>query len=204
MEDNPDHRDEQLPYVEGDTPYYEYSSLRRSSRPLIPPPLPPLPSPPPQKPRPPKRSRARILLLVLAVVSVIVVVGVIFLSSLSYMLFRQPVPAKTPIRTSPTQAPTFQVTPNAKFRSASCPFQPGNGVVDGRMVKCGYVTVPENRSNPNGPTVQLALAIFKSTNVQNDPYPVVRLKVGLAVRRWIIGRTISQARITQPLCSIMT
>ena len=178
MEDNPVHRDEQLPYGDGDTPYYEYSSLKRSSRPLIPPALPPLPPTPPQTPAPPKRSRARVLLLVLAVVSVIVVVGVIFLSSLSYMLFRQPVPAKTPIRTSPTKAPTFQATPNAKFRSAPCPFQTGNGVVDGQMVKCGYVTVPENRSNPNGPTVQLALAIFKSTNVKNDPSPVVRLEGG--------------------------
>ncbi|MFL5589223.1 MAG: hypothetical protein ACJ8DI_16465, partial [Ktedonobacteraceae bacterium] len=159
MEDNPDHQDEQLPYIEGDTPYYEYSSSRRSSGSLIPTPVPQLPPLAPQTPTPPKRLRIGVLLLVLAVVSVILVVGVIFLSSFSYMLFRQPVPAKTSIRISPTKAPTIQVTPNAKFRLAPCPFQPGDGVVDGQMVKCGYVTVAENRSNPNGPTVQLAVAI---------------------------------------------
>jgi len=46
------------------------------------------------------------------------------------------------------------------------------------MVKCGYVSVPENRSDPNGAKVQLAVAIFKSQNVQNDPYPVIRLEGG--------------------------
>ena len=170
MEDNPVQRDEQLPYGEGDTPYYEYSSLQRPLQPSIPPPLPPSP---PQMPAPAKRSRNRILLLVLAVVSVILVVAVVFLSGLTYMLFRQPPSVKTPITILPTQA-----TPKATFRSTRCPFQPGNGIVDGQTVKCGYVTVPENRSDPNGATVQLAVAIFKSPNVRHDPYPVVRLEGG--------------------------
>lgn len=174
MEDNPAHKGEQLPYVVGDTPYYEYSSLQRSSQPLIPLPLPPSP---PQASMPPKRRRNRFLLLVLAVVGVILVLGVVFLSGLSYILFRQPLPVKkTPITTSPTQA--YQVTPEANFRSAPCPFQPGEGVLDGQMLKCGYVTVPENRGNPHGATVRLAVAIFKSPNVQNDPYPVIRLEGG--------------------------
>ncbi len=122
---------------------------------------------------PAKRSRNRVLLVVLAVVSVILVVVVVFLSGLTYMLFRQPPSVKTPITTLPTQA-----TPKATFRSTRCPFQPGDGIVDGQTVKCGYVTVPENRSDPNGATVQLAVAIFKSPNVRHDPYPVVRLEGG--------------------------
>ena len=157
MEDNPVHKDEQLPYVESETPYYEYSSLP----PLL-----------PQTPTPPKRSRNRVLLLIMAVVSVILVVVVVSLSGfsyLSYVLFRQP---------PPTQAPAHQATPSANFRSTPCPFQPGGGIVDGQTVKCGYVTVPENRSNPNGAKVQLAVAIFKSPKIQNDPYPVVRLEGG--------------------------
>lgn len=44
------------------------------------------------------------------------------------------------------------------------------------MLKCGYVTVPENRSTPDGDKVQLAVAIFKSG--QHDSYPVVRLEGG--------------------------
>ena len=51
-------------------------------------------------------------------------------------------------------------------------------MVDGKTVKCGYVTVPENRQNPNGAKVQLAVAIFKSPKVQNDQSPVVRLEGG--------------------------
>jgi pimeloyl-ACP methyl ester carboxylesterase len=51
-------------------------------------------------------------------------------------------------------------------------------MVDGRTVKCGFVTVPESRSKPSGATVQLAVAIFKSSNVQNDPYPIIRLEGG--------------------------
>ncbi len=68
--------------------------------------------------------------------------------------------------------------PTSAFRSAACPFQPGAGIVDGQDIKCGYVTVPENRQQPNGAKVQLAVAIFKSPNVQNDQLPVVRLEGG--------------------------
>ena len=139
MEDNPVHRDEQLPYVESETPYYEYSSLPLS---------------PSQTPTPPKRSRNRGLPLILAVVSVILVVVVVSLSGLSYVLFRHSSPAQTPITTLPTQAPTHQATPNANFRSTPCPFQLGGGIVDGQTVKCGYVAVPQNRSNPNGAKVR--------------------------------------------------
>ena len=174
MEDKPVHGDEQLPYVDGDTPYYEYSSSRRPTQPMIPSSLPP--SPP--SPKPPKRSRNRILLLILAIVSMILVVVVVFLSGFSYILFRQFPPAKTPITTLPARAPTHQATPNVTFRSTRCPFHPGDGIVDGQTVRCGYVAVPENRSNPNGAKVQLAVAIFKSPHVQHDPYPVVRLEGG--------------------------
>ena len=108
----------------------------------------------------------------------VVVVSLSGLSYLSYVLFRQPPPTQTPITTLPTQAPAHQATPSANFRSTPCQFQPGVGIVDGQTVKCGYVTVPENRSNPNGAKVQLAVAIFKSPKIQNDPYPVVRLEGG--------------------------
>src|SRR3989440_10178632 len=141
---------------------------------MIPSSLPP--SPP--SPKPPKRTRNRILLLILAIVSMILVVVVVFLSGLSYILYRQFPPAKTPITTLPARAPTHQATPNATFRSTRCPFHPGDGIVDGQTVRCGYVAVPENRSNPNGAKVQLAVAIFKSQHVQHDPYPVVRLEGG--------------------------
>ncbi len=173
MEDNPTRRDEPLPYAEGSLPYYEYSSMWRPPQPLNPPPLPPLPPP-----APPKRSRHWGLALILAVISIVLVVLLVFLSSLAPMLLRPPTPRQTPLTTLPTQAPTFQATPTAQFRSASCPFPLGDGLVEGQNVTCGFVRVPENRSHPDGAQVHLAVAIFKSPNVQHDPFPVIRLEGG--------------------------
>ncbi|HEY6408489.1 MAG TPA: alpha/beta fold hydrolase, partial [Ktedonobacteraceae bacterium] len=126
---------------------------------------------------PPKRSRNRGLLM-LAVVSVMLVVVLASLSGLSYALFHQSPSVKAPVKILSTAAPTQQVTPSANYRSTPCPFQPGDGIVEGRMLKCGVLTVPENRSNPKEATVQLAVAIFKSPKVQNDRYPVIRLEGG--------------------------
>ncbi|HEX6108822.1 MAG TPA: alpha/beta fold hydrolase [Ktedonobacteraceae bacterium] len=166
MEENPVRGDEQMPYAEGSIPYYEYSSVRQPAQPFIPPPL------------PPKRSRNRGLILILAVGSVFLVVVLVFLSGLPQALFHQSTITLTPVAALPTHAPTSLATPTTNFRPASCPFPLGSGMVDGQTVKCGYVTVPETRSNPSGATAQLAVAIFKSPHVQNDPYPVIRLEGG--------------------------
>jgi pimeloyl-ACP methyl ester carboxylesterase len=175
LEDTSSHKDEENPYAEDNIPYYDYSSEWSPARSLI---SPPLPASPPQSPELPKRSRSRILQLIVAAVSVVLVVVVVFLSGLPQVLFRQAIPTKAPTTTLPQHVPTHLAIPTANFRSTSCPFQLGDGMVDRQTVKCGYVMVPENRSNPNGATVQLAVAIFKSLNVQNDSSPVVRLEGG--------------------------
>jgi pimeloyl-ACP methyl ester carboxylesterase len=45
------------------------------------------------------------------------------------------------------------------------------GVVEGTDIVCGYLTVPEEHKIPNGPTIQLAVAIIKSqaANPKADP-----------------------------------
>ncbi len=45
------------------------------------------------------------------------------------------------------------------------------GVVEGTDVICGYLTVPEQHNQPDGPTIQLAVAIIKSQdpNPKSDP-----------------------------------
>ena len=174
MEENPVRRDEQMPYAEGAIPYHEYSSVRQPVQPFISPSSQPVP---PQTP-PPKRSRNRGLILFLAIGSVVLVVGLVFLSGLPQAFLHQSTTTLKPVAVLPTHPPTSGATPTTNFRPASCPFPLGSGMVEGRTVKCGYVTVPENRSNPSGATVQLAVAIFKSPNVQNDPYPVIRLEGG--------------------------
>jgi pimeloyl-ACP methyl ester carboxylesterase len=109
---------------------------------------------------------------------VVLVVVLVFLSGLPQALFHQSTTTLTPVAASPTHAPTSLATLTTNFLPASCPFKLGSGMMDGQTVKCGYVTVPENRSNPSSATVHLAVAIFKSPNVQNDPYPVIRLEGG--------------------------
>src|SRR5713101_501329 len=141
LEENHVRGDEQMPSADGTTPYYEYSSVRQPAQPFIPP-----------QPPPPKQSRNRGLILILAVGSVVLMLGLVFLSGLPQALFHQSTTTLTPVAALPTHAPTLQATPTTNFRPASCPFPLGRGMVEGQMVKCGYVTVPESRSNPSGAT----------------------------------------------------
>ena len=178
MEEHPylNNNNEQIPYVEHDISYYEYSSLAHPEQPSA------FPPPPPQTPALPPRKKRR-LPLIFALVGVMLVVALVLLTGLSQVLFHPSVANSTPVSAAPTQVASTQVvgtpiTPTTHFRASVCPFQFGTGMIDGKTVKCGYVTVPENRQNPNGAKVQLAVAIFKSPKVQNDQFPVVRLEGG--------------------------
>jgi len=181
LEENPNHgNNEQTPYVAHDIPYYEYSSVAHpSTTPAFPPTLPPTPPLPPQQGILTQQTRnKRRLPLIFAIVGGVLVVALVLLTSLSQVLFRPSSATKTPISTAPTQVSGTPITPTANFHASACPFQLGAGVVNGKTVTCGYVTVPENRQNPNGAKVQLAVAMFKSPRVQNDQFPVVRLEGG--------------------------
>jgi len=70
----------------------------------------------------------------------------------------------------PPATPTFQ--------TASCPFKPAAGVVEGKDVRCGYLTAPEDHSRPQGPTIRLAVAIFTSAYTSPASDPVVYLEGG--------------------------
>jgi pimeloyl-ACP methyl ester carboxylesterase len=50
-------------------------------------------------------------------------------------------------------------------------FKLPSGVVEGTDVKCGYVTVPEQHSNPDGPSIRLAVVVIpnNSGKTNNDP-----------------------------------
>ena len=45
-------------------------------------------------------------------------------------------------------------------------------------VECGYLVVPEDHSQPDGPTVRLHVAIFRSNNPDPEPDPVIYLAGG--------------------------
>lgn len=74
-------------------------------------------------------------------------------------------------------APAVQ-PPLATFEPASCDFiDPIIGVVP-PDVECGYVIVPEEYSNPSGPTIRLAVAIVPSQAPNPAPDPLVMLQGG--------------------------
>ena len=63
-----------------------------------------------------------------------------------------------------------------RFEPAPCPFKAEAEVLE--QVRCGYVSVPENRSVPDGRRLRLAVAILKSLSSTPRPDPVVYLAGG--------------------------
>jgi pimeloyl-ACP methyl ester carboxylesterase len=74
-------------------------------------------------------------------------------------------------------SPTSRQAPSA-FQRAPCPFPLGAGLVEGHNVTCGFLMVPEDRSQPQGPTIRLAVAIFKASGPHPSPDPVLVLGGG--------------------------
>jgi pimeloyl-ACP methyl ester carboxylesterase len=71
-----------------------------------------------------------------------------------------------------------------RFVPTDCPFDPGD-----EDIRCGELIVPENRKEPTGTQVRLAIAIIASTAQNPEPDPVVYLEGGpggsaLAVPEW--------------------
>ncbi len=91
-------------------------------------------------------------------------------------------PEPTPLPTAspePTPAPTTEPTPTpaASFRGAPCPFDLPAGQEEGETVECGFLTVPEDRSDPESPTIDLAVAIFHPGG-EPEPDPIIYLEGG--------------------------
>ncbi len=73
---------------------------------------------------------------------------------------------------TPIVVPTLAYTPT--FKSDQCTFVPPTGIT----VSCGYLTVPEDRTNPASPNIQIAVAVFHSTSINPAPDPVIFLQGG--------------------------
>jgi pimeloyl-ACP methyl ester carboxylesterase len=99
-----------------------------------------------------------------------------------------PAPTDTAVP-EPTQEPTAEPTPTtgptpapvetaATFQKASCPFTLPAGQVEDETVECGYLVVPEERADPDGPTIRLAVAIFHPPDGAIEPDPIIYLSGG--------------------------
>jgi pimeloyl-ACP methyl ester carboxylesterase len=63
-----------------------------------------------------------------------------------------------------------------RFDEAACPFEASPQVLE--QVRCGYLTVPQNRAEPDGRQLRLAVAVLKSTSPTPRSDPIVFLSGG--------------------------
>ncbi len=114
-----------------------------------------------------------------------------------------PTPAEaqaTPMPTQPPPAPAAEPTlePVAAFEEAPCPFDLPQGLGEGEDVECGYLVVPEDRADPGGPTVRLAVAIFRHPDGSPEPDPIIYLEGGPGGSRLEL-MALSFDRIVEPM-----
>jgi len=94
----------------------------------------------------------------------------------------QPATSPTPTEVAPEPTATVEPTPTeepsaepvATFEEADCPFD----VLEDTVVECGFVVVPEDHSDPDGPTIRLAVAVLKDQSDEHQPDPVMLLSGG--------------------------
>ena len=85
--------------------------------------------------------------------------------------------AQTPL---PTGTLTVETTPEPtplpqmRYETIASPYD----VPLGRLVECGYLTVPENRSDPDSRNIRLAVAVVQSDSPNPKPDPIVYLSGG--------------------------
>jgi pimeloyl-ACP methyl ester carboxylesterase len=131
-----------------------------SSPPTVPQDAPASAHPPEAERRLTARHPLRLLLVAMMVVVLVALAG-------GYGIFRA------------VSQPSRQAS--SAFQQAPCPFGPGDGLVEGKNVKCGFLSVPEEWSQPQGPTIRLAVAIFKASSPHPFPDPVLVLGGGPGV-----------------------
>ncbi|MFN8558569.1 MAG: alpha/beta fold hydrolase [Dehalococcoidia bacterium] len=96
--------------------------------------------------------------------------------------------ARPPATTSPSPSPSPTPTPTRalprpvgyepRFEAGACPFTPAGDQIAGSTLVCGMVHVPEDRSHPDGRTVQLAVAVFKAVGGTAGEAPLLWLNGG--------------------------
>ena len=99
-----------------------------------------------------------------------------------------------------TVAETAVPSPTAKpfistFAEAECPFELPESTPAGKVV-CGFVTVPEDHQQPDGPAIRIAVAIIKNQSEERLPDPVLVLSGGPGQKT--LQDTVAIAQILEP------
>ena len=76
----------------------------------------------------------------------------------------------------PALAESSETQPAPRFEPAPCPTLPGAEEL--AKASCGYLVVPENRSQPTGRTIRLLVAKYPASSPEKRPDPVVYLAGG--------------------------
>ena len=80
----------------------------------------------------------------------------------------------------PIQAPSVAGVPaeattyTPRFEPEACRYE----IAEGDQVECGYLIVPEDRSNPDGPTIRVYVVNFKAKAANPEPDPVILVPGG--------------------------
>jgi pimeloyl-ACP methyl ester carboxylesterase len=86
-------------------------------------------------------------------------------------------------------AGTFEATP--------CFFAVPSSVIEGDDVICGYVTVPEDHGDPDGPAIRLAVVVAKDHSAAHQDDPVMLLAGGPGEK--IVTNALLLAQVLQPI-----
>jgi pimeloyl-ACP methyl ester carboxylesterase len=85
--------------------------------------------------------------------------------------------ALLPIVAGCTSASTPDTPREARFEITACPVPPPAGQNEANM-KCGDLVVPQDRANPNGLQLRIAVVVLKATGPNPAPDPLVFLSGG--------------------------
>jgi pimeloyl-ACP methyl ester carboxylesterase len=81
------------------------------------------------------------------------------------------------IATLVTRVALAAAEPAFRFEKAACPQMP-TPIAELKTARCGKLTVPENRRQPNGRTITLSVAIIPAASANPKPDPIVWLAGG--------------------------
>jgi pimeloyl-ACP methyl ester carboxylesterase len=124
-------------------------------------------------------------------------IGLLLISACGGGATSTPEPTMAPEATATTEEPTATVEPTqepvATFEVGPCPFQ----VPEGAPVQCGFVVVPEDHNDPDGPTIRLAVLVIKDQSEEHQPDPVILLAGGPGEK--VMANALGLAQVLAPI-----